>query len=106
MECNLRIWLWEHLIFRKKFKIDLTSSTRFKKYDYTEILKSLLSESENDNYYQNVTVKKDEEKDLSYITLDVSDINKALYFKAIETGNMEVIQQQLGLKILQRIPIQ
>ena len=82
----------------EKFKIDLTSSTRFKKYDYTKILKSLLSESENDNYYQNVTVKKDEEKDLSYITLDVSDINKALYFKAIETWKYGSYTTTTGIK--------
>ena len=82
----------------EKFKIDLTASTRFKKYDYTEILKSLLSDDENDNYYQNITVKKDEEKDLSYITLDISDINKALYFKAIETWKYGSYTTTTGIK--------
>lgn len=70
-----------------KFKIDFSSATAAatKKLDYTEILKSLLLSEENENYYQNVNVSRDEEKEISYVTLDIADVNKPLYFKALET---------------------
>lgn len=68
-----------------KFIIDMSSYAATQKLDYTEIFKSLLSDEENENYYQDVSVKKDEEKDIFYITLDISNVNKPLYFKAIET---------------------